>query len=65
MFDYPEIHRVIYEGGATFVPICPKCGRFVKADRTIMVSEGLGLKEQPNGTCKKCGRVEMIFEGFI
>lgn len=65
MFDYPEIRRVVYEGGATFVPVCLRCGQFVRADRTIMVSEGLGLREQPNGTCKRCGRVEMSFEGFV
>lgn len=65
MFEYFDIRRVCYEGGATFVPVCPSCGRFVRADGAIMVSEGLGLKEQPNGTCRRCGRVEMIFEGFV
>jgi len=56
---------VSYDDGATFVPVCEKCGRFVKADPTIQVSEGLGLRDQPNATCSKCGRMAMLFEGFI
>lgn len=62
--EYENVRRIVYEGGATFVPVCEKCGRFVKADKTIEVSEMNGLKKQPNSTCKKCGRVEMLFEGF-
>lgn len=62
--EYENVRRITYEGGAVFVPVCEKCGRFVKADKTIEVSEMNGLKKQPNATCKKCGRVEMLFEGF-
>jgi len=62
--EYENVRRIVYDSGATFVPVCEKCGRFVKADRTIEVSEMSGLKKQPNSTCKKCGRVEMLFEGF-
>lgn len=48
-----------------FVPRCPKCGRFVKADETIMVN-GLGeISPEPNGTCKIHGKVNMPCEGFI
>lgn len=62
--EYENVRRITYEGGAVFVPVCEKCGRFVKADKTIEVSEMSGLKKQQNATCKKCGRVEMLFEGF-
>lgn len=62
--DYPEMRRVSYgEDGATFVPVCPRCGRFVKADESIMMSEG-GTIGEPNATCSKCGRIGMPFEGF-
>lgn len=62
---YEDVRRVSYESGAVFVPVCRTCGRFVKADATIMVSDWGGLKKQPNATCSKCGRTEMLFEGFI
>lgn len=62
--EYIETRRVQYADGATFVPICSTCGRFVKADPTIM-SNDAGLKPGPNATCSKCGRVEMLFEGFL
>jgi hypothetical protein len=63
-YEYEETRRVTYgEDGATFIPVCPKCGRFVKADETVHISEERGPRE-PNGTCKKCGRVAMIFEGY-
>ena len=64
MNDYPEGPYVGYAGGASFVRVCNKCGRFVKADKTILVNDNTGLKDQPNATCKKCGRVEMLFCGF-
>jgi hypothetical protein len=54
---------VTYEGGAMFISKC-KCGRYVKADKTIETNDMVGLKEQPNATCKKCGRVKMNFIGF-
>lgn len=67
--DYENITRKIYdcggEGDLYFIPVCPQCGRFVKADERVTVN-GLGnWVEQPNATCKKCGRVEMPFEGFV
>jgi hypothetical protein len=68
-YEYEGVRRLVYGGdeGATFIPVCKKCGRFVKADESIMFQEnGDGPpKEGPNATCKKHGRVEMIFEGFI
>ena len=64
MNEYENTRRVHYENGATFIPVCTKCGRYVKADPTITLDAN-GLKDQPNATCTKCGRVQMPFEGFI
>lgn len=63
-FDYEGVRRVWFEGGATFIPVCPKCGRFVKADPTIWENDET-ISDKPNATCSKCGRVEMPFEGYI
>ena len=63
--EYADARRVSYESGATFVPVCQKCGRFVAPDSTVKVNEERGLADEPNATCSKCGRVKMLFEGFI
>lgn len=68
-YSYFNVRRQVYKSGATFVPVCPTCFRFVKADKTIQIyPEGHpvygGLAPGPNATCSKCGRVEMLFEGF-
>lgn len=67
-FEYPECRRIAFGEGdeqAVFIPVCKNCGRFVKADETIsFVYEG-PPKDQPNATCKKCGRIQMIFEGYL
>ena len=63
-YTYENVRRVVYGDGATFVPVCAGCGRFVKADETVRLSDA-GLMPGPNATCKKCGRVEMLLEGFI
>lgn len=64
MNEYEGTRRITYgEDGPVFVPVCGKCGRFVKADETILVNELNGPKE-PNATCKKDGRVAMLFEGY-
>lgn len=62
---YEGVYRVSYgvDDPAHFVPVCQKCGRFVKADPVIRISEENGPQE-PNATCKKCGRVAMFFEGY-
>lgn len=66
MFEYENVRRVVYgEDRAQFVPVCPKCGRFVKADATVRISEASGPAREPNSTCTKCGRVEMLFEGYL
>jgi hypothetical protein len=63
-YEYEGVRRVVYEG-AQFIPVCPHCGRFVRADETITVREADGgVVPGPNATCKKCGRVEMLFEGY-
>ena len=64
MYEYEGVRRQCYEGGAIFVPVCEKCGRFVKADDTIKTNEIVGLFPDCNATCSKCGRTHMIFEGF-
>ena len=68
--DYERVRRMVYGAkgdyyeGATFVPVCIYCGRFVKAD-TNMTFRNDTIAEGPNATCAKCGRTEMLFEGFI
>lgn len=58
--------RVVYgdddgDGGAWFIPRCPKCGRIVKADKECFVND----ETQPNATCSKDGRIRMPFEGYF
>jgi len=66
MYEYENMRRVVYgEDKATFVPVCKKCGRFVKPDESVLMSEGTGLSKKPNAICKKCGRTHMLFEGFM
>jgi hypothetical protein len=67
-YSYENLKRVIYgdkgTGGAWFIPVCPNCGRFVKADSHLSFN-GLGeYQKGANATCSKCGRVEMPFEGY-
>lgn len=69
-YEYEAAQRVVYGddggeyAGATFVRVCPKCGRFVKAD-DVQRFQGGTIADEPNATCIKCGRVQMPFEGFI
>jgi hypothetical protein len=64
-FAYENTKRKVYEEGATFIPVCEKCGRFVKADEFVLVNEIQGLSKKTNATCSKDGRTRMLFEGFI
>ncbi len=60
--EYETIRRIRYNGGE-FVPVCEKCGRFVKAPETITFD----YREQPVGNfaeCSKCGPTTMPFEGY-
>jgi hypothetical protein len=63
-FDYENLRRLNY-GGASFVPVCPKCGRFVKGDPVIRFDIDGPPVDGPTATCKRCGRVEMPFEGYV
>lgn len=71
MYDYPNLRRVRYDfdsrGVAVFVPVCPNCGRFVKADEVFHAEFNLNddMRYDPNATCKHCGQVEMPFEGWF
>lgn len=64
-WDYPEGPYIEFDGGAMFIRVCENCGRFVKADSKIFVSEAEGLSKRTNATCKKCGRTHMSFCGFM
>ena len=65
---YPETRRIVYHcddtGDAQFVPVCPSCGRYVKADEAIKCGL-IEVSRVPNATCAKCGRVIMPFEGWF
>lgn len=63
--EYFDLRRVVYGDGMTFVPVCPHCGRFVKADPEVMVNGLEELRDQPNATCSKDGRIKMPFEGWV
>ena len=69
-YEYEGMRRISYgkEGdeceGATFIPVCQNCGRFVKADATVTFTYDGPPADKPNATCKKCGRVQMYFEGY-
>ena len=64
MNEYAGGRRSVYGDSATFVPVCAKCGRFVKGDPTVTFN-GLGeYVDEDNATCQKCGRTKMLFEGF-
>ena len=66
-YDYPNMRRIGFkcgdEGTAQFVPVCMKCGRFVKPYKRVRIGS-LGPVGN-NAWCKKHGRTEMVFEGFI
>lgn len=61
-----ETLRWVKYGDWLFLPVCPTCGHFVKADETILIN-GLGdyKRDEPNATCARCGRVIMPCEGTI
>lgn len=68
MYEYEGTRRVSYDfgdeiGRAQFIPVCEKCGRFVKPG-TVTASLA-GLKPGPNAECSRCGPSVMLFEGFF
>jgi len=62
---YESVRRIVYGEGATFIPVCETCHRFVKADKKITFHFEGPPKDQPNATCSKCGRTQMHFEGYV
>ena len=62
----PEGPYQTYSGGALYVRRCPSCGRIVKADESILIN-GLDevVDEGSNADCRKCGRVQMPFLGWV
>lgn len=76
MSDIDERRRITYHspefGTMVFIPACEKCGRFVKADDAMRMkvtgdsSAGPQVDPvTPNADCKRCGRVAMLWEGFL
>ena len=63
-FEWEKFRRVVYGEGATFVPVCVKCRRFVKAPATLLMND-VGWKYDVFPQCSKCGPTEMFFEGYI
>jgi hypothetical protein len=66
-YSYEGVRRISYDFGpilgvCQFVPVCPHCSRFVKADPTL---DGNATNDDPNATCSRCGRISMPSEGFI
>ena len=56
---------ISYAGGALYSRRCPHCGRIVKADPSICVNGLDEVVQWENADCRKCGRVEMPFEGWF
>jgi hypothetical protein len=71
MTDFEDERNYISYGGdgecgqVVFIRRCPECLRFVKADKSVKVNDINGLKDEPNATCSKHGRVKMMFQGFF
>lgn len=72
-YVYENTRRIIYEsstgkeGAAYFLPVCPNCGRYVKADKKMNIKYNKYFNEERfecNATCKKCGRIIMPFDGY-
>jgi hypothetical protein len=61
--EYENTRRISY-GGATFVPVCEKCGRFIKPPETIKFGH-LDQPVTPYAHCSKCGPTTMPFEGYL
>lgn len=58
-YEFEGERRVVY-GDAHFLRRCPKCWRFVKPHTVARCSPG-----RPNADCKRCGPVQMPFEGYV
>lgn len=51
-------------GGATFVPKCERCHRYVTPPATVKTGPA-GLSPEPNAVCTRCGPTHMLFQGFL
>ena len=60
--DYPRIRTTRRNGGRTIVPVCPRCGRIVKAREAKF--DGRGQPKGTNAVCSRCGDVQMPFDGY-
>lgn len=59
-YDGENAPTVLYGDGdecPIFFRVCPKCGKYVKADEESQMP----AYTKANATCKKCGRVIMPF----
>ena len=67
MNEYEGVRRICYgeHAAAQFVPVCLKCGRFVRADKVMRFGGPHWQPIEPNATCSRCGRTAMLWEGFI
>lgn len=68
-YEYENVRRVVYGDGdefdgATFIPVCIRCKRFVKAGDPITL-DGNGQPVSPTATCSRCGPTDMLFEGYV
>lgn len=65
--EFEGERRVVFDGGGEgdmyFTRRCPKCWRFVKPHAKVTTKGG--QPHGPNADCKKCGPVEMPFEGYV
>lgn len=69
MFDFRGegtpivIYGAVDDCRPVFYRVCPKCSRYVKPDEKTRIPGDPGYPggDQPNATCKRCGRVRMPF----
>ena len=65
--SYENVKRLIFSneehGDAYFIPVCEKCGRFVKVPPQLAF-DGYGQPLKNQLECSKCGITNMIFEGY-
>lgn len=64
-FEYEGVRRITYgDEGASFVPVCERCRRFVQGPETVTF-DGYGRPVAPTAVCSKCGPTTMPFEGYV
>lgn len=57
--------RTVVYGDAIYAARCPRCARFVQTDDTARRHEDSAELTHPNATCRKHGRVETPFLGWV